>query len=40
MRPVFNTIFEAYTKMWDEDTFNAYFDLEGYQEIVDDPDDG
>jgi integrase len=39
MRPVFNTVFEAYTKMWDEDTFNEYFDPEGYQEIVDDPDD-
>ena len=39
MRPVFNTVFEAYTKMWDEDTFNEYFDPKGYQEIVDDPDD-
>ena len=25
--------------LWDEDTFNEYFDPKGYQEIVDDPDD-
>jgi hypothetical protein len=39
MRPVFNTIFEAYTKMWDEDTFTEYFDPDGYQELVDKLDD-
>jgi hypothetical protein len=40
MRPVFNTIFESYTKMWDADTFSQYFDPEGYEEITDGPKNG
>ena len=37
MRPVFNTIFKAYTKMWDDETFETYFDPKGYRnpEMVD-----
>jgi integrase len=38
MRPVFNTIFKSYTKMWDADTFSQYFDPEGYEEIMDNTD--
>jgi hypothetical protein len=40
MRPVFNAIFESYTKMWDADTFSEYFDPEGNEEIVDGTNNG